>query len=106
MPLDRLFEARHPARRTYRNKPLRAAIADSGAYMYEVAAQLGIDESTLYRWLRRQLPEQKIVAILRAAEDLAKEHGKTDIDVICTFRDHVDMELAEAKVVPWEDKSE
>ena len=89
-------------RKRYDNRPLRMAISASGAFMYEVAARLGVDESTFFRWLRWELPEGRKAAILRAAQDLAADHGRTAADVVQAFKDFSAIERAETKPTPWE----
>lgn len=84
------------------NKPLRMAIVTNGVFMYEVAARLGVDESTFHRWLRWELPDERKAAILRAAQDLAEEHGRKGADVLQTYKDFMALQTAKTAPPPWE----
>lgn len=92
---DPLYNFLHPARRASRNLRLRAAIVAAGAHTADIAARLGVCESTLYRWLRWELTEEKHMTILSAIIDCAVENGRSYSDV---------MSLTCG--VPWDDELE
>lgn len=75
---DRIYyHLKHPALRRSENKRIRAAIVVAGCHVYDIAGRLGIGESTLYRWLRWELPEQKYLLIMEAIEYEAAIRGKS-----------------------------
>lgn len=55
------------------NDDVRKAIRISGFRHWQVAAQLGICENTLVRWLRDELSEERRNAIYRAIDSLQRE---------------------------------
>lgn len=55
------------------NIAIRDAAAKHGVRFWEIAVELGIGDTTLTRWLRQELPEEKRVAVLDAIERIAKE---------------------------------
>lgn len=52
------------------NKEIIRAMDQARVYRWEIAAQLGISEPTFYRWLRRELPQDKKEQILKAIEQI------------------------------------
>lgn len=52
------------------NAEIRALILKHRIRHYEVASQMNISESTLSRWLRKELPLEKKQEILNAINDL------------------------------------
>ena len=60
------------------NLEIRKAIMKAGAKHWEIADILGIGETTLVRWLRKELPKSEKEKIYAAIEQLRKEksnHG-------------------------------
>ncbi len=101
---DLIWRAHHEGRKRDENKALRAAIAASGGYMYEIAGILGVHESTFHRWMRWEMTEGRMVAILEAAETLAKKYKRDPLDVLAAMKDAVAAEAAEVMPLPWEKK--
>lgn len=56
------------------NQDIKDKIKAAGLHQYEVADLIGIGETTLVRWLRHKLPEDKKEMILNAIEKGAREH--------------------------------
>lgn len=56
------------------NQDIKEKIKAAGLHQYEVADLMGIGETTLVRWLRHKLPEDKKEKILNAIEKGAKKH--------------------------------
>lgn len=46
------------------NQEIRSALKESGMKHWELAAAIGVDESTLCKWLRKELPDDKKSNIL------------------------------------------
>ena len=55
------------------NDGLRSEIKSSGFYQYQVADALGISEQTLIRWLRYELPQDKLERVRAAIAALRME---------------------------------
>ena len=55
------------------NERIRKAAKDAGLPLWRVAAELGVSEPTLIRWLRFPLPEDKERQIMAAIESLERE---------------------------------
>ncbi len=53
------------------NERIREAAKRSGVYLWEVAAVLGIADTTFSRWLRRELPEEAQEKIMGIIADIA-----------------------------------
>lgn len=53
-----------------KNEQIRTAMRYSNVKQWEVAEHLGVSEFTLCRWLRTELPDNKIVQILQAISDV------------------------------------
>jgi len=53
------------------NKQIREAIREARIYQYQVAAELGISEATLVRWMRTELSEEKRIEALEAIRRVA-----------------------------------
>lgn len=58
------------------NSDVREAAKKSGVYLYSVAAELGISEPTLTRWLRFELPKEKKKRILFAISQLSAKKSQ------------------------------
>lgn len=54
------------------NQDIKNAIKKASIYQYEVADKMGIAETTLVRWLRYQLTEDKRKQIKNAIDELKK----------------------------------
>lgn len=53
------------------NQEIRSALKESGMKHWELAAAIGVDETTLCRWLRKELPDDKksdILHIIKSGE--------------------------------------
>ena len=57
------------------NEDVRRAIRISGFKHWQIAAAMGIGETTLCRWLRDALTAERRAAILSAIEALSREQG-------------------------------
>lgn len=57
------------------NQDIRRAAGGSGVKLWQVAAALGINDSTLSRKLRKELPPSEKEKILSIVAELAKEAG-------------------------------
>lgn len=57
------------------NETIKKLMKKSGVYQYEVAEQIGINEITLIRWLRRPLDEEKTERILKAIDTLVQQNA-------------------------------
>ena len=55
------------------NSEIKKAIKEKGLRQWMVAQQLGIGETTLVRWLRNELFEERKNAILSAIEALSRK---------------------------------
>ena len=53
------------------NKTIREAMQKAGVRQWQVAAELGISEATIVRWLRQELTEERSNAIFSAIEALS-----------------------------------
>jgi hypothetical protein len=60
------------------NDEIRKAIANAGIRHWEVAATVGIDETTLVRWLRSPLTDERKKTILKAMEKIKKEKQREE----------------------------
>ena len=54
------------------NIETRRIIKENRLYFYEVAEKLGITENTLYRWLRKELDDEKRELVLNAVKALTE----------------------------------
>lgn len=57
------------------NQDVREAARVSGVYLWQVAAELGVNDGNFSRKLRRELPVAEKARILEIIEKLAKEKG-------------------------------
>ena len=57
------------------NKAIRAGLMAAGGYMYQLAGEAGIDESTLYRWLRYQLSAKRYACLTEAIHRIGLRNG-------------------------------
>lgn len=58
------------------NMDIRRAAASAGFYLWEVAAEVGVTDSTFSRKLRRELPENEKEAVFRAIERMREYRAK------------------------------
>lgn len=54
-----------------KNREVRQFLKDKRVFQWEVAERLGIHESSLIRWMRTELPEDKKKKIMEAASAIA-----------------------------------
>lgn len=57
------------------NQEIRKALKASGMKHWELAVAIGVDETTICRWLRKELPDEKkshILNIIKSGEHHAK----------------------------------
>ena len=59
-----------------KNKDIRAAIADAGLRMWQVAEALNIADTTFCRKLRRELSDEDKARVYAAIAELAKEAAR------------------------------
>ena len=52
------------------NEQIREKIRETGVKQWQVAKRLGVSESTLIRWLRDDLSQERKTAILNAIEEV------------------------------------
>ena len=57
------------------NKRIRREAENKGVFLWEIAEQLGITDSTLSRKLRRELPEEEQTAILKIIKEISIMRG-------------------------------
>lgn len=57
------------------NTEIREEIKESGFFKWQIAAQIGITEMSLIRWLRLELPEEKKKLIRNAIAQLKEEQA-------------------------------
>ena len=53
------------------SKQIRQQIKAAGIFQWQVADEMGVNEVTFIRWLRKPLPEEKMHAILEAIQRLS-----------------------------------
>lgn len=59
-----------------KNKKVRDVIKNAGIKNYEVADVLKINESTFYRWMRHEMPEEKQLHIIQEIKNYTERKGK------------------------------
>ena len=52
------------------NQKIRRAARVADVPLWKIAAQIGVSEPTIYRWMRLPLPEDKEQMILKAIREL------------------------------------
>lgn len=57
------------------NEDIRKAASEAGVKLWMIADAIGMNDSYFSRLLRKELPDEKRITILRAIEELAKEAG-------------------------------
>ena len=65
----------------YSNKPLRQAMEAAGCFYYELANLYGICPSTLTRWLRYRMSDERISDLLALLRAYAEGHGRDSREV-------------------------
>lgn len=58
------------------NMDIRRAAASAGFFLWEVAEEIGVTDSTFSRKLRRELPENEKEAVFRAIERMKEYRVK------------------------------
>ena len=56
-----------------KNARIRKALRINEVFVYELAEKMNVNESTIYRWLRYELPKAKESEMLNAIEEIRKE---------------------------------
>ena len=56
-----------------KNRDVRDFLKQKHVYQWEVAERLGVHETTVIRWLREELPEERKQAMIAAAIAIAAE---------------------------------
>lgn len=56
-----------------RNRDVRSVLKQKHVFQWEVAERLGVHETTVIRWMRTEMPEDKKQAIIAAAVAIAAE---------------------------------
>lgn len=54
-----------------KNREVRQFLKDKRVFQWEVAERLGVHETTVIRWLRTELPEERKQSIMEAASAIA-----------------------------------
>ena len=64
------------------NQELRKTARENGVMLWQLADEVGVAESTLYRYLRRELPAEQKVKMLAAIRRIAagRKGGENDED--------------------------
>ena len=62
------------------NLDIRAAAAESGIMLWQIAARYGINDGNFTRLLRKELPPEKKDRIFAIIDDIKAEKGATDND--------------------------
>ena len=60
---------------TETNQKIRQAAKQANVFHYEIADRLHIQDSAFSRMLRKELPEEKIRAILAIIQDVSRQKG-------------------------------
>lgn len=60
------------------NEKIKKTAKRNHVYYWQIALSLGIAESTIYRWLRTPLTDEREKAILNAIDTIAKEVANGD----------------------------
>lgn len=55
-----------------RNKDIREAVKKQGLFLWQIAAELGVNDGNFSRKLRKELPEQEKAKIYEIIERLSK----------------------------------
>jgi len=55
-----------------KNQEIRAAIKNAGLKYYEVAAHIGVADTTFTKWLRFELPKERKKLVLDAIKELRR----------------------------------
>ena len=55
------------------NLDIRSRARETGVKLWEIAAYIGINPTTMTVWLRRELPEEKKQAMMKAIDAIAAE---------------------------------
>lgn len=69
---DRLKNERGIMQRK-KNRDVRAFLKSKRVFLWEAAERLGVHETTLVRWMRTELPDEKKKEIMEAAAAVAAD---------------------------------
>lgn len=58
------------------NEDIRKAAKDGGVWLYQIAAEIGLNDGNFSRRLRRELPDGEKRQIFEIIERLSKERGE------------------------------
>lgn len=56
-----------------KNRDVRQFLKNKRVFLWEAAERLGVHETTLVRWMRTELPDEKKQAIMEAAAAVAAD---------------------------------
>lgn len=56
-----------------KNNDIRTIAAENNIYLWEIADKLGVHESTLMRWLRKELSDEVKAKIMLAIKEIRGE---------------------------------
>lgn len=59
------------------NDMIKREIRQAGLFQYQIADKIGVSEQTLIRWMRYELPPEKLKKIRKAIFDL-KQYGENN----------------------------
>lgn len=62
------------------NEKIRRHAKDKGVFLWELAARVGITDSTFSRKLRRQFPEDETEALVKMIDEIAAEKEGVNFD--------------------------
>lgn len=68
------------------NQPLRTELKEKGIAYWQVAAYIGVHETTLLRWLRTPLSNEKYVSIQNAVQHIVKLRDGGEENADSTFQ--------------------
>ncbi len=60
------------------NEIMKQKAAGSRVYLWEIAAELGVSDATLSRWLRTEFDKERREAFLEAVDNVKRKRGETD----------------------------
>lgn len=59
------------------NDTIKREIKQADLFQYQIADEIGVSEQTLIRWMRYELPPEKLKKIRKAISDL-KHYGESN----------------------------
>lgn len=60
------------------NEEIRQQLRDTGLYQYDVADEIGINEITFIRWLRKPLDSDRLEIVQKAIDRLISKEKTND----------------------------